>query len=264
MEALKVASLMAGNADLVVEAIVGYLDGELDSHVELVDDRPWEERRRLLDAGRVDVAWICGLPYVRRADEPEPGIELLAAPVMRGARYEDQPIYFSDVVVRRDSGFQTFEDLRGESWAYNEPGSHSGYNVVAHHLAALGRTWGYFGRVVETGAHQTSLQMILDGEIAGSAIDSTVLELELEKDPTLETKLRVLDTLGPSPIPPWVIRRSVPEGLRKAVRETLIGMAEDPRDREVLAELPVARFARVKDSDYDPIRLMTAKTVVSV
>jgi phosphonate transport system substrate-binding protein len=91
-----------------------------------------------------------------------------------GACYKDRPVYFSDVVVRRDSKFHTFADLRGASWAYNEPGSHSGYNVVGYHLATLGEGSGYFGQVVESGAHQVSLQMILDGRIDASAIDSLV------------------------------------------------------------------------------------------
>ena len=259
MEGLKVVSLMAENAEFIVEAVVGYLDDELEGPVALVGDRPWQERQRLLDTGDIQMAWICGLPYARRADKPAPRIELVAAPVMRGPRYEDRPIYFSDVVVRRDSGFRTFDDLRGASWAYNEPDSHSGYNVVAHHLVTLGETWDYFGRVVEAGSHQASLGMILDGGIDASAIDSTVLELELEKDPTMESRLRVIETLGPSPIPPWVILRSVPEARREAVRETLIGMEEDARGRDVLSELPVARFARVEDGDYDPIRRMARK-----
>jgi ABC-type nitrate/sulfonate/bicarbonate transport system substrate-binding protein len=59
-----------------------------------------------------------------------PKLTLLAAPLPAGARYGGKPIYFSDVVVRRDSPYQTFADLRGVTWGYNEPGSQSGYNVV--------------------------------------------------------------------------------------------------------------------------------------
>jgi len=259
MASLKIASLMAENMDFIVAAIVRYLDGRQDASVKLVADAPWQERQSLLDAGRIDVAWICGLPYVQRVDEPGPDIEMLAAPVFRGARYEDRPMYFSDVVVRRESGFRTFADLRGETWAYNEPGSHSGYNVVRSHLATLGETWNYFGRVVESGAHQVSLRMIVDGAVDASAIDSTVLEMAFERQPALRSELRVIDTLGPSPIPPWVILRSVLPERRKALRDLLIGMNEDPRGQEVLAEGPIARFARVEDRDYDLIRRMARK-----
>lgn len=256
MELLKFTSLMAQNSDFIADAIVRYVRDRLRVAAEFVNDVPWQERQEMLDAGEIDVAWICGLPYVWRADEPEPRIELLAAPVMRGPRYANRPVYFSDVVVRRDSEFRTFADLRGTSWAYNEPGSHSGYNVVRHHLATIGETSAYFGRVVASGSHQTSLRMILDGQIDASAIDSTVLEIEFERDPDIRSQLRIIDTLGPSPIPPWVVLRSLPQDRRKSLREALVGMHEDPRGREILAQGPVARFAPVVDSYYNAIREM--------
>jgi ABC-type phosphate/phosphonate transport system substrate-binding protein len=40
------------------------------------------------------------------------------------------------------------------------------------------------------------------------------------------------------------------------MQEALVSMHEDPRGREILAQGPVARFARVVDSDYDAIRDM--------
>jgi phosphonate transport system substrate-binding protein len=152
-----------------------------------------------------------------------------------------------------------FADLRGASWAYNEPGSHSGYNVVRYHLATLGETSRYFGKVVESGAHQTSLQMILDRQIDASAIDSAVLELEFQRYPAIRSKVRIIETLGPSPIPPWVILKSLSQKLRKALRELLLHMHKDPQGRAILADGQIARFAYVEDGDYDAIRSMARK-----
>ena len=104
--------------------------------------------------GEVDAGFICGLPYVQLARQTPAPVELLAAPVIRGDRYAGRPIYFSDVIVHRDSPVRTFADLRGRSWAYNDPDSHSGYNLTRHHLLMMGETHGFFGRVVEAGFHQ--------------------------------------------------------------------------------------------------------------
>lgn len=255
-ETIRFTSLMAENADLVVDAVVRYVGDQLGAPTSFVADVPWQERERLLDGGQIQAAWICGLPYVRKVDVGNPPIELLAAPVMAAPRYGDRPVYFSDVVVRRDSPFRTFADLRGASWAYNEPGSQSGYNVVRYHLATLGETEGYFGQIVEAGAHQRSLQLILDGEIDASAIDSTVLEMEFERKPAMRSAVRVVETLGPSPIPPWVVLRRLPRELRRALRGVLLGMHQDPRGRGILTTGQLARFERVVDSDYEPIRRM--------
>jgi phosphonate transport system substrate-binding protein len=165
MESLRVTSCMAENADFICRQITRYIAERLKIAAEFINDIPWQERERLLDAGQIHVCWICGLPYVWKADQPVARIELLAAPVMGAERYRNSPIYFSDVVVHRESDFVTFADLRGASWAYNESRSHSGFNLVRYHLARQGETWGYFGRVRESGAHQRSLQMILHHEI---------------------------------------------------------------------------------------------------
>src|SRR4051812_47725326 len=51
------------------------------------------------------VGFICGLPSVQLTRQGEPPIEPLAAPVLTGSRYGGRPVYFSDVIVRRDSPF---------------------------------------------------------------------------------------------------------------------------------------------------------------
>jgi phosphonate transport system substrate-binding protein len=175
---------------------------------------------------------------------------------MEGRRYMNRPVYFSDVVVRSDSPFQTFADLRGARWAYNEPNSHSGYNVVRYHLATLGELHGYFGEVIESGAHQISLEMILAGQIDASAIDSTVLETELSRSPDLLGEIRVVDALGPSPIPPWVISRDLPGPTKDSVRRLFLEMHEDEEGAEILQGGMIKRFVAVSDRDYDPIREM--------
>lgn len=256
MESLKITSCMACNADFICENIAHYISEQLKMATEFINDIPWQERERLLDAGEIEVSWICGLPYVWKADQVTPNIELLVAPVMKHARYLNRPIYFSDVVVHKDSPFQTFADLRGASWAYNEPGSQSGYNITRYHLATLGERGPYFGKAIEAGAHQTSLQMILEGQVDASAIDSTVLEMELEHHPEIAAHIRIIDTFGPSPIPPWVILKSVPQELRHQLRELLLNMHHTPQGLAILAAGQLERFVQVEDRDYDPIRQM--------
>jgi len=50
------------------------------------------------------------------------------------------------VIVRRESPFHAFADLRGVPWSFNEPDSHSGYLVRLNRLLDPGETDGFFGR----------------------------------------------------------------------------------------------------------------------
>jgi phosphonate transport system substrate-binding protein len=246
---------MADNAEATCRAIGAWLGDALNVETEFVDCVGWEERERMLDAGEIDVCWICGLPYVWKVDAHAP-VEICAVPVMRGARYASEPVYFSDVIVRRDGGYRTFAHLRGARWAYNEPRSHSGYNVVRHHLATLGELEGYFGEVVESGAHQSSLRMIVEGAIDASAIDSTVLEAELARNPEYAAHIESIATLGPSPMPPWIVRTDLPLDLRRRIQQALLNMHACADGAAILHSWGMSHFVASSDRDYDSLREM--------
>lgn len=259
MDNLFFSSIQAPSADPICRSIVNWVGEHTTLDVQFVDNLPWQEREQRFETGDIHAIWMCGLPYILRADQGDLPIELLAAPVMVGERYQHQPVYFSDVVVSQDSQYHSFADLRGASWAYNEPHSHSGYNLTRYHLALIGEPKRFFGRVVQAGAHQTALEMVLDGRIDASAIDSTVLEAELQSHPEIAGRLRVIERLGPSPIPPWVIHQDLPQTLRDAIRQAFLSMHTHPRGQEILSAGSIESFVSVRDSDYDPIREMTRK-----
>ena len=255
-----IASLMADNAAHFARGLTEYLAERLAISVGVLEDVPWQERERRLLHGEAHVGVVCGLQYVYAVDrDVQPGVELLCAPVMRAPRYQHRPIYFSEVVVRRDNSARSLLDLRKKSFAYNEPTSHSGYNLARYALALHGETNGFFANVVQSGTHQQSLQLILDGRVDAAAIDTTVLEQEVRLTPELRKHIRIVETLGPSPIPPLVVSRTVPPELRKPLREALLAMHTDPLGVQVLESAHMARLVPVVDADYDPIRRMAAE-----
>ncbi len=192
------------------------------------------------------------------ADAPTPFVVPVAAPVLEGERYRGRPIYFSDVIVAADSPFRSFEELRGASWAFNEPDSQSGFGVVRAHLAGLGATRGYFGRVVEAGFHDTAIRMVADGGVDGAAIDSQVLAIALRDEPELDRRLRVVETMGPSTIQPVVASANLEPEVRETVRRALTNLGDEPAAREPFARGLLRSFVPVEDGDYDDIRGMEA------
>jgi phosphonate transport system substrate-binding protein len=205
-----------------------------------------------------DVCFVCSLPYVTFEAQGLSPAEPVAAPVLIGKRYGGRPIYFSDVIVHRDSPHRSFMDLRGRSWAYNEVLSHSGYGITRYHLVRLGETRGFFSEVVEAGFHQDAIRMVARGEVDGSAIDSQVLEIELRDHPELRQAVRVVEALGPSTIQPVAVSKRLGDDLREAVRRALVSLHEDPELRAGLAESLFERFVPVGPKDYDDIRAMLA------
>lgn len=251
---LRFGTYLVSNATTLAlyELVTEEVGRRLGLPTELVVETSYES----CEKDQNEVCFVCSLPYV--AFERR-GLDLavpVAAPVLQGERYGGRPIYFSDVIVHRDSPFESFLDLRGRSWAYNEPLSWSGYGITRYHLVTRGQTNGFFRQVVEAGFHREAIRMVARGEVDGSAIDSQVLSIELRDDPDLAEKLRIVEALGPSTIQPVAVSRRVPDDVREAIRDVLLTMAEDPAVRERLAVALVERFLPVDASSYDDIRRM--------
>jgi phosphonate transport system substrate-binding protein len=59
---------MAQNADYISADLADYISEQLQLPTTFIGDIPWQERERRFDAGQIQVCWICGLPYVWKAD----------------------------------------------------------------------------------------------------------------------------------------------------------------------------------------------------
>ena len=249
---IRIATFLAPNMIEVYRFVADYVGQEVGVPTELSVGYSFDQ----FAAGEADVGFICGLPYVQLAREAPRPVELLAAPVLSGERYGGRPIYFSDVIVHVDSPYRSFPDLRDRSWAFNDPDSHSGYNVTRHRLVNMGETRGFFGRVVEAGSHQRSIRMVCSGEVDAAAIDSQVLAVELRDHPELAPQLRVIDTLGPAGIQPVVAASRLPDELKADIMAALLAMGHDPAARDTLAHGFIERFVPVTDANYDDVRAM--------
>ena len=249
LRTLRCATFLAYHLFWLYEYIASALAERLGCAVELVQGSCYEQL-----GTDFDLAFVCGLAYVVWGGATEP----LVAPVLTDERYKGEPIYFSDVVVRCDSGFHSFADLRNASWVYNEPYSQSGFGIVRSHLARCGYGDSFFRRETEVGSHEAALHLVAEGEADVAAIDSHVLATFLPSHPRLDGRLRAIHTLGPSPIQPLVAARHLPEALKAAVRCALVDLANDPKARIVLRRGHVACFVPVQDSAYDSIREMRA------
>ena len=251
---IRALSFLAPNMLPVYQHIMSSISEKLGCEIQL---------EAALDYGelhRADLAFVCGLPYVYYT-EPRLSpalLEALVAPVLQGPRFENRPIYYSDVIVHRDSPYQQFTDLQGCRWAYNEILSQSGYGVTRYRLAQLGETDGFFAELIDAGYHQEAIRMVVDGRADASAIDTQVLAVELRDYPELARQLRTIDSLGPSSIQPLVAAAHVPEEFRQAVRQICGEMHQDPASRDILAQGFIERLEPVTDADYDDIRALLA------
>ena len=251
---LRFATFLAPNMLPVYRFLATRIGDRLGRPIELTVGTSFDQFER----AEADLGVICGLPYVWLAARQPAPVEPLAAPLLIGDRYGGRPVYYSDVIVRRESPITCLEELRGCSWAYNEPASHSGHTITLYSLIRMGARPGFFGRVVQAGFHQRAIRLVHTGAVDAAAIDSQVLAIELRDHPQLADHLRVIGSFGPSSIQPVVAASRLPGRLKDPVRELLVELGDDPTARPLLAHGFVDRFRPVDDGAYDDIRAMLA------
>jgi ABC-type phosphate/phosphonate transport system substrate-binding protein len=197
-----------------------------------------------LPGGRftADVAFLCAPAYRQLGS----AVALLgAAPVFASPRAAGRPVLHSEVVVPRASAARGFADLAGGVWAYNDVCSLSGYHSMRRRLAGIGAGPTFFRELRHAGSHLAALAQVGAGVVDVAAVDSNVLALARRRDPGLDDRVRVLETLGPFPVQPVVARASLCARVRARITAALLAVGD------ALAHHGLEGFAPVTHADYE-------------
>jgi len=250
------AAFVSESAVHVYDEIAQYLGKKINRDVTFVTGLSYSTVNEMIDDNVIDIAFVCGLPYTLKSDKDVTTVQLLAAPVMRSARYLNKPIYFSDVIVNKDSELKTFEDLRGKVFVYNDVISNSGYNMPRAYLISINETKGFFSKVIRSGSHEESIRMVATGKADASAIDSLVLDYDRLHNNKFALNVRVVKVLGPSAIPPVIISNKLDSSLIKDIQNVLLDMHNTEAGKKILDSAGVKHFTEMSNEHYDDIRKM--------
>jgi phosphonate transport system substrate-binding protein len=252
----------------IYQDLANYVGKKIKRDTKIVSGLSYTEADLLLNQGIIQVGFVCGLPYTHAFKAGS--YRLLAIPVMalkKGAYsdvpgYENTPgKYFSYTIVRKDSSFKNWQDLRGHTYAYSEQNSNSGYNMPRYKLVQLGaKSWeGWFSKIQVSGSHEESIRLVGRGAVDASSVDSLVLDYERSVKNPDALNVKVIEVLG-SPqgagAVPVVISNKVDPKLASELQATLLNMDKDPEGRRILDRALISRFEPPNDHNYDDIRRM--------
>ncbi len=227
-----------------------YIGDKLGQKVKFIDKENYAVINDMLEAGDVDVAFVCGGPYVDGHEKF--GMELLVAPKAYG-----ETVYYSYIIAHKDSSIKSFEDLRGKKFAFTDPLSNSGKLVPTYMLARMQESPKTFFESAEfTYAHDKSIQAVAQGIVDGAAVDSLIWEYMNRLTPDLTSKTKIVKKSAPYGIPPVVVRPDLDPSLKKKLREIFLGVHEDKEGRELLKGMMIDKFVVIDNSNYDSIREM--------
>jgi ABC-type phosphate/phosphonate transport system substrate-binding protein len=169
--------------------------------------------------GDAELGFLCAPAAVPAQVRRQGGFELLElAPLFDDVRYAEKPRCFCDIVVRNDTAHSSLEDLRGKTFGYNDTTSLSGWLGLTTKLRTQQEDiQTFFGSLVHTGGHMASLDKLRDGSIQVASIDSNVIRTH----PGSLRGLSVIDSVGPWPAQPVVIRSNLSPHLKEQIKHAL-------------------------------------------
>jgi ABC-type phosphate/phosphonate transport system substrate-binding protein len=203
----------------------------------------WERR----DLG---CALMCGLPFGLRAERPT----AIAAPVVRGARYKDQPIYYTDLIVRTDSPFGSLEDTFGHRAGFTIRDSQSGYVGFRNHLMPFRVASGQplFREVAgPLGGARQIVDALIEDRIDVGPIDSYFLDLIRHLEPDVGARVRVVASTRSAPVPLFMATAPLQSDTVRRLRDAFWAVADAPDLAHLRDRLLLRRFAPPRETDYD-------------
>ncbi len=231
----------------VIARLRGAFSDSLGMPVELVQRRTYEEVTGLLLEGSIDAAWLCGYPYLQHRSM----LSLLAVPVWKG-----RSLYQSYLIVGRDSDLGGLKDLRGNTHAFSDPDSNSGYLVTVSDLVRMGeRPDDFFARTIFTYGHRNVVRAVADGLVASGSVDGYVWEALMRAEPDLAGRTRVVrrsEWLGFPPFCARVDRMAKPRVL--AMQHALLDLANTAQGRAALDLLQLDRMGQAVPDLYNGIQ----------
>jgi ABC-type phosphate/phosphonate transport system substrate-binding protein len=261
-EELRLLTYLAPGLPLALfEAVAARLEDVLGVPTRLASDAtrsaPEPDGPDPFGEGRADVGFLCAPGYLWLAERRPPAVELVpAAFVFDDPRCHGRPVYFAELIAGSASQAASLADLRGTRWVYNDPCSLSGYFSVLAAVAPLAGGREFFGSVRAVGSHHAALRAVEGAEADCAAIDSNTLLLERRSGAA--RGVRVIESLGPFPVQPVIVRAGLSRARKEAIASALLSMHESEPSRSALARCGVRQFAPITPDDYEPERELLA------
>lgn len=228
--------------------LLNLIGDDVGRKVTFIQKKTYGEVNQMLASNKLDLAFVCSGPYIFGKNDF--GMEIIAVPVCHG-----KSVYYSYFIVSKTSGIDSFDGLKGKTFAFTDPLSNTGCLVPTYYLAKRNETpESYFGKTFFTHSHDNSIQAVADGIADGAAVDSLIFEFMQETNPHSTEKISVIEKSPPYGIPPIVVNPSMDPAMKKKLRTIFLSIHESPKGRFILKSLQIDRFVQGRDDAYDSVR----------
>jgi len=192
------------------------------------------------------------------------GVEILARPVDLGGVSTYTGVIFTKV----DSGISKDpKTWKGKRIALVNKATTAGYLYPMSLLRLSGYAGdptAYFTQMTFTGSHDATILAVFNGEADLGACKSSVFEEYTRLHPEFLRNLTVFATSAPVPSNGLGVRPDLDPGLKRRLREALIGMNTSADGQRALRQFQAQRFIETGVGDYEPVFTMARQAGIDL
>ena len=179
-------------------------------------------------------------------------VKLGVEPIARPETADGTSTYYGMIMVRKDEGIKSAQDMKGKVFAFVDRATTAGYllplayfkeNGIDDYRKFLGET--YFA-----GTHEAAIYDLLDKRADICAAKNTVFTRLAARDKRLTQELVVLARSPDVPENGLAIRNDFDGDIRNELKKALLTMDKDPVGVNVLRQFGAKRFIETTDGDY--------------
>lgn len=179
------------------------------------------------------------------------GVEVLARPLT----LDGQSTYHGLIFVRRDSGIQTIDDMKGKRFVFVDKATTAGYllPLVFFNEHGVRSYKQFFSESYFAGTHEDAIEDVLNRKADIGAAKNTVYARLAKVDKRVGHDLVIL---AKSPVVPenaLAVKKGLDQSTRARLKEVLLKMHEDPAGLRVLKDFGAQRFIETIEQDYTPV-----------
>ena len=179
-------------------------------------------------------------------------VKLGVEPIARPESFDGISTYYGMIMVRKDGGIKTAQDMKGKIFAFVDRATTAGYllplayfkeNGIDDYQTFLRET--YFA-----GTHEAAIYDLLNKKADICAAKDTVFARLAARDRRLSKELLLLARSPDVPENGLALKKNFDGTIKNELKKALISMDKDPEGIEVLKKFGARKFIETTNDDY--------------
>lgn len=236
--------------------LIAYLSNESGLPIRQVFPDTFEEHRRMVEQGDIDISFSNPMTYIRIASSGAKAFARIIEP-------SGSPTFRGQIITRRDNrSIHKLKDCIGKSWIAVDPLSAGGYLYPLGLFQAHGITASDFKEIAFApgpgGKQEKAVLAVYAGKYdIGSIREGT---LDVVKDRINTKKIKVIAETQPYPGWVYASRRNLDPEIVHKISSAMFKMSmNNTVQAAILTQAGMKGIIPARDSDYDSVRELTEK-----